>query len=197
VVYEWTAPATAFYQVDTIGAEFATALYVLAGQCGDLNAEMGCSRTSVLPNMPLGEGEHVFIVVDGATDMDAGGFDLSITQLDPLDGDCCAAHGSPGCEDLAVTQCLCDLDDAEHIQYCCEEEWTALCAAAAFSQCDASCTLVPGEDCCESHLNAGCSVESIEACVCGFNPFCCDEMFQHWDASCVATAVDSCFADCS
>ncbi len=136
-------------------------------------------------------------MVDGATDMDAGGFDLSITQLDLLEGDCCAAHDSPGCESLAVTQCLCDLGDAEHIQYCCDEAWTGLCAALAFQECGASCPLVPGEDCCEMHLSAGCSVESIETCVCNLNPFCCDEMFQHWDPSCVYDAVNSCFADCS
>lgn len=197
VIYAWTPPATAFYRIDTIGSEFATALYVLSGECGDLNDEQGCSDTSVLPHVPLGADDEVFIVVDGATDMDAGGFDLSITQLGLLEGDCCAAHDSPGCEDLAVTQCFCALSDAEHIQYCCEEQWTPLCAATAFSQCDASCTLVPGEDCCESHLEAGCSVESIEACVCGFDPTCCDELMPNWGPWCVTTAVDLCFADCS
>jgi Bacterial pre-peptidase C-terminal domain len=40
-----------------------------------------------------------------------------------------------------------------------------------------------GGDCCVAGDGPGCDDPTIEACVCGADPFCCD---QEWDAMCVA-----------
>ncbi|MEX2206928.1 MAG: SUMF1/EgtB/PvdO family nonheme iron enzyme [Myxococcota bacterium] len=42
--------------------------------------------------------------------------------------DCCAAHESVGCDELAVTTCVCDLEPR-----CCRGAWDSVCAAIACS----------------------------------------------------------------
>ena len=42
------------------------------------------------------------------------------------DGDCCAAHDGPGCDDDEVEACVCDMD-----YVCCLDPWDDLCADAA------------------------------------------------------------------
>jgi hypothetical protein len=49
------------------------------------------------------------------------------------DGDCCAAHGNPGCDDAAVEACVCEMD-----YVCCLEPWDELCVDAA-ADCGAMC----------------------------------------------------------
>jgi hypothetical protein len=49
----------------------------------------------------------------------------------------------------------------------------------------------PPHDCC-SVGDKGCATESIQACVCAVDPFCCD---TEWDALCVQQAA-ACGADC-
>ncbi len=50
----------------------------------------------------------------------------------------------------------------------------------------------PGGDCCDVQATGGCSVGSIEACVCGADPFCCTNA---WDQLCV-DAVPGCNGIC-
>jgi hypothetical protein len=49
------------------------------------------------------------------------------------DGDCCAAHGNPGCDDDRVEACVCDMD-----YVCCLEPWDEICVGEA-DGCGAMC----------------------------------------------------------
>ena len=44
----------------------------------------------------------------------------------PGEGDCCAANGSPGCDDATCCQQVCALD-----AFCCERQWDGICAGIA------------------------------------------------------------------
>jgi len=60
-------------------------------------------------------------------------------------GDCCKAHDSVGCQDPAVTACVCEMDF-----YCCEVMWDGICANEAQFDCNADCGCVPnckGKEC--------------------------------------------------
>ena len=66
--------------------------------------------------------------------------------------------------------------------------------------CNANCTdfntsqcMVGVGNCCNTVHGAGCSVPSIQACVCALDPFCCNNT---WDSLCVSTAKNSCGAAC-
>lgn len=51
----------------------------------------------------------------------------------------------------------------------------------------------PSGDCCESHDGRGCQEPGVEMCVCGIDPFCCDNT---WDQICANEAEDECGANC-
>ena len=52
-------------------------------------------------------------------------------------GDCCAADGTPGCDDSACTASVCNA-----MPSCCDDGWDDACAAAAFD--DPACSNVGG-----------------------------------------------------
>jgi hypothetical protein len=65
--------------------------------------------------------------------------------------------------------------------------WDGICNCGETSAtCPGDCGTATG-DCCVVHSNPGCTVPSIQACVCGYDPFCCN---TSWDSYCV-TGVDS------
>lgn len=47
-------------------------------------------------------------------------------------GDCCAAHGNPGCDDDQVEQCVCNED-----YVCCVDAWDDICVSIAMDACAA------------------------------------------------------------
>jgi hypothetical protein len=47
-------------------------------------------------------------------------------------GDCCAAHGNPGCDDDQVEQCVCNQD-----YVCCVDPWDDICVGIAMDACAA------------------------------------------------------------
>jgi|LNFM01.1.fsa_nt_gb hypothetical protein len=47
-------------------------------------------------------------------------------------GDCCAAHGNPGCDDDQVEQCVCNED-----YVCCVDAWDDICVGIAMDACAA------------------------------------------------------------
>lgn len=47
-------------------------------------------------------------------------------------GDCCAAHGNPGCDDDTVEQCVCNED-----YVCCVDPWDDICVGIAMDTCAA------------------------------------------------------------
>ena len=128
-------------------------------------------------------------------------------------GGCCDPHGSTGCADLAITQCVCGVDE-----YCCSTAWDELCVSEAGADCGAGCQVGPtcgdgscdaGEgcddcpsdcgvcdpgDCCTPRATPGCGAPGIETCVCEADPFCCETA---WDSLCVLGAKDTCGAPCA
>lgn len=46
------------------------------------------------------------------------------------DGDCCAAHDNPGCDDDMIEACVCEMDLA-----CCTEGWDDLCVEQVSGRC--------------------------------------------------------------
>ena len=110
-------------------------------------------------------------------------------------GDCCTASDSPGCGDAEVESCVCAQDD-----YCCDAEWDSLCVDEvedfACGSCGGAGESTGGEetgeattgsdmgtgDCCTTH-GPGCTVPTIETCVCSEDAYCCDTA---WDSLCVS-----------
>lgn len=70
----------------------------------------------------------------------------------------------------------------------------ALSCAADCSDYDTTACTTTNGTCCTAHGGLGCEVQTIESCVCGFDPFCCD---TQWDDQCVGEAVEYCSASCS
>ena len=90
------------------------------------------------------------------------------------DMSCCFAHDGMGCADKECSAEVCAIDDT-----CCSMEWTQACADMAVSTC-LSCT--PGGDCCEPHVEPGCSVPSCEQAVCAIDSFCCKDQWYDYCA---------------
>ncbi|MBK6916617.1 MAG: hypothetical protein IPH07_04365 [Deltaproteobacteria bacterium] len=105
------------------------------------------------------------------------------------EGDCCTDTNMPGCEDEAVTACVCAFD-----AFCCNNEWDNTCATEAQSMCDLQCGGGgDSHDCCVTGA-AGCDDAAVEACVCAADSFCCE---TEWDAMCVAkVGTQLCAASC-
>jgi hypothetical protein len=133
---------------------------------------------------------EVTVVVDGAAMGEEGDFDLNITQVGLLEGDCCATDDSAGCDQAVATNCVCSF-----VPECCTGEWNELCVGLAGSQCGAGCDPVPGGTCCDAMDGVtGCDTPAIQDCVCAFDAYCCD---TEWDATGVAEGVDCCNAECA
>lgn len=64
-----------------------------------------------------------------ACDGDCGGIDASACV--DYSGDCCAADGTPGCDDNTCSDAVCEVDPT-----CCSDDWDANCAAIAASTCE-------------------------------------------------------------
>lgn len=133
--------------------------------------------------------------------------------------DCCSAHAGGSCEDADVALCVCDLDAAccvfEWDEACAElavNECEAPCngggdtGAGDDAGMDTGGSTDGGVDpggssgggggggdaCCTPTQGPGCSDAMVEGCVCGNDPFCCD---QSWDDLCVQGAIQ-CGAGC-
>jgi len=96
-------------------------------------------------------------------------------------GSCCFAQAEADCIDAECSATVCAIDDT-----CCSTQWTQACADMAVSMCLA-CT--PGGDCCEAHIEPGCSVEDCETQVCAIDSFCC---MDQWYDYCADYAVTYC-----
>ena len=99
-------------------------------------------------------------------------------------GDCCAANGTPGCEDASCQATVCGQD-----AFCCDNQWDGICASIANDEC-AVCGGGGGVgDCCAANGTPGCEDASCQATVCGQDAFCCD---NQWDGICAGIANDEC-----
>lgn len=100
---------------------------------------------------------------------------------------CCDAHSTPGCDDTAVQDCVCAVDD-----FCCGDDpdgegvWDSVCVNRVGSTlCAAACN--PDDDdgpCCEDNGTPGCEINTVEACVCAMDDECCNGPLG-WDFICV------------
>ncbi len=83
--FQWKAPATGQYQIDTDGSNFDTTLYIRRGGCG--GSEIGCDDdggegTRSLLKLDARAGESFSIVIDGyGTALATSTFKLNITAL--------------------------------------------------------------------------------------------------------------------
>jgi hypothetical protein len=113
-------------------------------------------------------------------------------QCGPGVGNCCAEHGTPGCEQADCCEVVCAADPT-----CCTVAWDASCAAAAAQQPACGCagpTCGPAQgNCCVSHPTPGCNDPSCCGAVCSIDPFCCDTA---WDSVCVGEAEQSPACEC-
>lgn len=75
--------------------------------------------------------------VDGGGGAESGGSNMGgLGGADSSTGDanCCAAHGTPGCSDATVQNCVCSVDNT-----CCVIEWNAACVEQAVLHNCAAC----------------------------------------------------------
>lgn len=132
---------------------------------------------------------------------------------------CCEKHGTPGCDDGEVEQCVC-----EAMGDCCEVGWSQDCVTKARS-CGGECMhgTTGGSDtsssgaegssttdnsggsssgssgttgatpCCEASAIAGCVDDPLAICVCAIDNNCCKDA---WDENCVGTAIEDCGLVC-
>jgi hypothetical protein len=165
--------------------------------CGGMGSE-ACCAPSGSPGCP--EDPAVEACVCGldafCCDQEWDGICVQSAQSDcglmcPSGGDCCAPHGAPGCDDLAVSDCVCALDG-----FCCDTEWDDICVNEAQYACMAPCGLPPANmgDCCTEQPGPGCGDMVVTACTCMIDGDCC--LFP-WDAICIVTAVSSCALECA
>lgn len=191
VIYSWTSPETALYTFDTAGSTFETVVAGYIGTCGDPAAQIGCDSNGALSEFTaaVNVDDVVTVVVDGAAAGEEGDFDFNITQVGPLEGDCCATDATSGCQDAVTTNCVCGL-----VPDCCTGEWDDFCVGVAATQCAAGCAAIPGGSCCDVQAGPNCDTPAIQDCVCEYDDFCCTDT---WDDTCVAEAVGICNAECA
>lgn len=79
----------------------------------------------------------------------------------PGAGDCCAPHGTPGCEDVACCQQVCAADP-----FCCENQWDGICASEAMQLCPGVCQ------------PSGLEIQPFQPGACCLGPFLCLEGFD-------------------
>ncbi|MHC5026555.1 MAG: M12 family metallo-peptidase [Planctomycetota bacterium] len=101
----------------------------------------------------------------------------------PGPGNCYIANGSPGCQNTACCAAVCAFEP-----FCCDTEWTDLCADLALNLCFSD-TCPGGGDCCEPNGSPGCSDVPCCSIICSTDAFCCDNT---WDAICGDAAIDLC-----
>lgn len=106
----------------------------------------------------------------------SGGTGVLDDDDDDDDAGCCDAHDGPDCENPILSACVC-----EARPQCCEDAWDASCVDSVQALGCGLCG--EPERCCEQSEAPGCEVPAVQACVCEFDPICCEE---RWDEQCVA-----------
>jgi len=98
-------------------------------------------------------------------------------------GSCVVEHPTPGCDDGACCQRVCNIDPL-----CCEIQWDGDCVVFAGLVCTDCGDTFTGS-CYEAHGSPSCSDEPCCTGVCNADPFCCQE---EWDTVCAFFAVSIC-----
>lgn len=127
-VVEFTAPFSGTYHFNTFGSYYDTVLAAFSS-C-DHGSELACNddeghwTLQSKLSLDLQAGDTILLSVSGFNGQ-SGLYVLNIL-LDGFEGDCCAAHDTPGCEDPSCTAAICNFDG-----FCCGNHWDGLCAAEA------------------------------------------------------------------
>ena len=110
---------------------------------------------------------------------------------DPQAGDCCSAHDTPHCADIACCEGICQNDP-----FCCDEPWDEICAEEAQPICDICggvCGFPAAGSCCEANPTVGCDDIACCAIVCLIASNCCA---LEWDEFCADLAASFCSELC-
>ncbi|MCA9283969.1 MAG: hypothetical protein KDA22_02050, partial [Phycisphaerales bacterium] len=101
-------------------------------------------------------------------------------------GDCCAANGTPFCDDAVCCDAVCAIDG-----FCCDTNWDSVCAGQAQDICEVcpACGNDFAGDCCSSNGTPFCNDAVCCDAVCAIDGFCCD---TNWDGVCAGEAQDIC-----
>ena len=132
-----------------------------------------------------------------------------------LNGQTCASQGfpdggtlscNPGCDGFNVGACnqapACGNGVIDVGEQCDGNNLNGQdCVTGGFAggtlQCSLACqydaSLCHDGDCCTDNLYPGCESAFVQDCVCGLDPYCCDNF---WDSLCVQQAVNDCQAQC-
>ncbi len=128
----------------------------------------------------------VFLALMGVTDRPARGQSAEGPSDCPGSGDCCVAHGLPGCDSIGCCETVCGADF-----FCCIG-WGSDCVLLAEELCGSLCGggNCPGTgDCCTAHASPGCDNALCCDLVCTATPACCSGT---WSAACANLAVAIC-----
>lgn len=162
----------------------ACAAAVVGLGCGDCNGDPGMC-CAVQPGPLCGDpaieacvcGVDAFCCEEQWDDICVGEVEgLGCGVCQGMGGACCEAGMGPGCEDLAVAQCVCDVAPS-----CCDVQWSDACAALVEPLGCGVCG-GGGTGCCEVHDGTGCDDQGVSDCVCAIDDFCCT---ISWDETCV------------
>jgi hypothetical protein len=155
-------------------------------QCCEVKDTPGCGDTSVESCVCAADPFCCDVEWDAQCIAEVQALGCGACDIEPAD--CCEPSFFAGCEDDAVTDCVCEVDPL-----CCDitNGWDMLCVLQVDLHHCGACGLLPpgGNDCCEVGDVAGCNDPAIESCVCEADSFCCDPQ-ESWDALCVSQ-VDS------
>jgi hypothetical protein len=141
------------------------------------------------------------------------------SPCDSGDGNCCVINSTPGCDNPACCNAVCDVDP-----YCCNVEWDSACALQAAGKFNDLCDCGPGTvcgdgvcdpgedcencpedcgecpcdggsggDCCENNGTPGCDNPACCEAVCAVDPYCCDNA---WDSICADQAANDFNDEC-
>lgn len=105
------------------------------------------------------------------------------TPLDPVTGSCLIAHLTPGCDDPACCDEVCQVDPE-----CCITSWDLECTVQAGQLCS-ECGNPNSGSCFSEHNQPSCLNAKCCESVCAQDPFCCEDV---WDSLCVDIALDQC-----
>lgn len=166
--------------------------------CGNDQVDEGelCDGTDLAGEDCLTQG---FAGGDLACASDCTAFDVS--GCDDFTGECCAANGTPGCDNATCTAAICQEDP-----FCCGTSWDGVCATKAENEpacagVDDSC---PGGSPCNNgmiDMNEVCDGDDLAGQTCATQGFeggtlaCADGCEAFDTSSCTTYAGDCCTAN--
>lgn len=182
------------------------------GDCCESNGSAGCTTPSC---QDLVCAQDDFCCDNTWDNLCAGAAEeLCVGCMDV--GNCCATDHGTGCENQAVQDCVCALDD-----WCCDNEWDWICVGKAEVDCGANCDLASfcgddscgdGEDCvtceadcdpccgngvCDTDLGEDCATCEAD-CDCPVAATCADRCEDDYNAALPCQCDNLCFGadDC-